>query len=146
MNNAEFFKEPILRFIKQGKNFGKIDGKIIECNAENCKMCEFNSVNMACGINCIDWLYEEYVERTVPTHKEQMFCKGLEYGYIARDADGVLHWHEVCPQKEENGKWLAVSSQIITISFPLLTFDFIKWEDETPWSVFELANMNIEQN
>ena len=76
----------------------------------------------------------EITENFKLTNQEREFCKVIGHGYIARDQDGILNWHESQPIKFEN-LWIR---GINVCGLHGDIFKFIKWEDAEPWSVEEL--------
>ncbi|MCI8284276.1 MAG: hypothetical protein HFE90_03270 [Firmicutes bacterium] len=76
----------------------------------------------------------EITENFKLTNQEREFCKVIGHGYIARDQDGILNWHESQPIKFEN-LWIR-GINVCELHGDI--FKFIKWEDAEPWSVEEL--------
>lgn len=65
MTNGEKYKNEILAFTKQGKQFAVHNGVPIACAGFTCDKCDLNHKNL-CSSNRIAWLYEEYQEpRTI---------------------------------------------------------------------------------
>lgn len=56
------------------------------------------------------------------------------YKWISRDRNGLLHVHAQKPMKGNRG-WGSCSKNI---TLPFNAFDFIKWEDEEPYSIEKL--------
>ena len=68
------------------------------------------------------------------TNQEREFCKVIRHGYIARDQDGIVRWHDMQPIKFEK-EWI---KGMDTCRLYGDVFNFVKWEDTEPWSVEEL--------
>lgn len=71
-----------------------------------------------------------------------------KWKYIARDADEKLYAFDLLPSKKRNS-WCIESALICNycnISENLFgkMFDFIKWEDEKPWSIEDLKKLEVK--
>lgn len=134
MKNWEFYEKELKRY-----NFGfaLTDNKIYSCSEIPCCGCAFDLVLHTCDEARVKWLYQEYKEPVILTEDEKLLCKLLGRGWIARDKDDCLHWHERKPYKGDC-TWIRTrQSRCVNIRdiFPQCKFDFIKWEDEEPWEV-----------
>ena len=84
-----------------------------------------------------------------------MFCELAEYGYIARDEDGVLTLYLSKPLKNlRTYEWEPdLSKPGSTIHYPIYgtpfmgdkNFSFINWEDEEPWAVEDLLKLEVRE-
>lgn len=81
------------------------------------------------------------------TNKERIILEEIpiEYKFIARDQDGGLYVYKEKPLAKyintfaNLGYWKPQDHyQTFSISLYSHLFDFIKWEDEEPYSIFEL--------
>ena len=91
-------------------------------------------------------LLEEYKEPIKLSKFEYEYlkvAKGNEYNFIARDKDGRLFLYETKPWRGEL-VWKYTDSGIRIFKE---LFNFVKWEDEEPYSVDEiLANCEVTQD
>ena len=82
---------------------------------------------------CKELLWER---KEKPTEDEKIILKNIpkKYKYIARDRDGLIFLYNKKPSKCDYS-WIGYNS----IAFPYYhLFQFIKWEDEEPYSIEEL--------
>lgn len=86
----------------------------------------------------IDWLESEYKEPIKLTDDEKVILRNIlqEYEWIARDIDGSLYAYFSKPRKLTK-TWVCSEVNNGMKTFNHL-FQFIKWEDEEPWSIEEL--------
>lgn len=161
MKNFEYYQEEIKNITKRGYGVAVVDNKPVACgDIQNCKNCQLANVDAKwrCHLNRMEWLYEEHVEQPKKpklTKKERLFCELVETGHIARTKNGHLYFYEshiTKPYKIDNPNtniWRhdAQSYFLSDESSNLfnLTFDFIKWEDEEPWSVKDLLKLESEE-
>ena len=137
MKNWEFYREGLKKYCFA---FGmKKDNQMCWCSEIHCNECIFNKKNSLhdCNAAKVKWLYQEYKEPVVLTEDEKSLCKLFGRGWIVRDKDDCLHWHERKPYKGDC-KWIQTrQSRRVNIGgiFPQCKFDFINWEDEEPWEV-----------
>ena len=139
MTNFEKYKDEILEVIKQGDNPALKNGVITPCNTTNCMECEFYT-GYGCIKKFIKWLYVE--AKPTLTAKERAFCEMVTEGYIARDEDGELYIYANEPLKEKVGWSYDADYLILNSEY----FPFIKWEDESPWSIEELLKLEVEDD
>lgn len=93
---------------------------------------------------------EEYKQSKLKlTKRERAFCEVVRDGYLARDETGSLYLYEHKPYKGYH-LWLMDISPGSCVMvdryerfFPL--FDFIKWEDEEPYSVKEMLEWEVDE-
>ena len=134
MKNWEFYEEEIKKY---GLYFAMVNNKVSRCSITICSQCAFYTECGRNNNNRMKWLYQEYKEPIVLTDDEKSLCKLLGRGWIVRDKDDCLHWHERKPYKCDC-KWIQTrQSRRVNIGgiFSQCKFDFIKWEDEEPWEV-----------
>lgn len=88
-------------------------------------------------------LLEEYkkpVKLTKFEYEYLKFAKAVEYNFIARDEDGGLFLYSIEPWKGEIA-WKYRDSGIRIFT---KMFDFVRWQDEEPYSIDEiLANCEV---
>lgn len=157
MKNREKFAKEILDIACNGGSIAVTkDNKVVCCNDINCESCMFDSCSkhigrsQACYDRVREWAESEYIEKPTITSKEKMFLDLLlaKWKYIARDADEKLYVFDLVPSKKRNS-WCIESVFICNyynISENLFgkMFDFIKWEDEEPWSIEDLKNLEVK--
>ena len=90
----------------------------------------------------------EHKEEPTLTTNEAGIANLLSGGYIAREESGKLYWYEYAPVKgESDGVWKVIDgsySPIYRVFIPI--FEFIRWEDEEPWSVEDLRKLKVREN
>ena len=135
MKNWEFYEKELRTY---GLSFAMEDNQMCSCAFVSCDRCMFSmSETYPCDATRVKWLYQEYKEPVVLTDDEKSLCKLLGGGWIARDKNDYLHWHEHKPYKGDC-TWIRTrQSRCVNIGdiFPQCKFEFIKWEDEEPWEV-----------
>lgn len=135
MKNWEFYEKELK---EHNLSFAMKDNQICWCSEVRCNECMFYMNHPRdCNKAKTEWLYQEYKEPVILTEDEKLLCKLLGRGWIARDKDDCLHWHERKPYKGDC-TWIRTrQSKCVNIRdiFPQCKFEFIKWEDEEPWEV-----------
>lgn len=110
----------------------------------------YGSVNKAlCKVyNHNEWTWIRN-EKSKLTNDERVILRNVDKNckWIARDKSGDLFIYKDKPDKKENKKWCTY----LNLGFlPLYTFNhlfqFIKWEDEDPYSIAELLKCEVEEN
>lgn len=150
MTNFEFYKDEILELANNGKDVAIRDGKLIDCDlCLGCAKCEFGSPGV-CGTNFVKWLYSEHVERPKIHKRTKMFFDAIETGWVARDENGMLYVFAASNKPRRSISIWSCEHIVDTMrlpdnSLPFLTLDFIKWEDEEPWSVEDIRNLEVEE-
>lgn len=143
--NFEFYKTKLLSSIFEGDFCIKKDGTIGICSETLCPECvlyEF-AKNGTCNVEeALKWANAEHIEAPKLTKRERAFCEAVKEGWIARDEGGTLYWF---PQNESVEKMASIwsASEYSNISFMILEFSFVKWEDEKPWSVEDLLKLEV---
>lgn len=142
--NFEFFKDEILEIVKKRKDFAVINGEVKSCDEIGCtEQCIFNDGKYFCLLDSrIEWLYAEHVEQPKLTKRERAFCEAVHTGWIARDFDDRLFWHEFEPTKTHY-EWLVNRGRVVNLN-PFQLFDFVKREDEKPWAVEDLLKLEVQ--
>lgn len=151
MTNFEYYKDEIMEIGLN--NLAVANGKMLNCDKLDCPNCEFYTKDHSidCYKTLTKWLYEEHVDIPVKptlTEREYMLCKLLTIGYIAKDKSGTLWWYSDEPHKNESCEIWVYSNMSdkglkLTYYFQDVTFDFIKWEDEKPWNIKDLLQLEI---
>jgi len=155
MKNREKFAKEILDIACSGRSIAVTkENKIAYCSNISCESCMFDGCgkhigrSQACSDQLREWAESEYVEKKPTiTSREKNFLDALlllSNYYIARDKDNSLY---VYYDKPIRGEKLWVSN------YPCHNppkdmygsmFDFIKWEDEEPWSVEDLKKLEVK--
>lgn len=87
--------------------------------------------------------YKETVKLSKFEYEYLKFAKAVEYNFIARDEDGGLFLYSIEPWKGEIA-WKYRDSGIRIFT---KMFDFVRWQDEEPYSIDEiLANCEVMQD
>ena len=96
-----------------------------------------------CSDQLRKWAESEYVETPVITSKEKKFLDLLlpNYKYIARDKNGFLLAYTEKPIKILE-TWGIANCALINMFD--IKFDFIKREDEEPWSIEDLKKLEVK--
>ena len=79
------------------------------------------------------------------TKRERAFCELITDGYIARDGDADLYWYETKPWKAD-GMWHCIDESITLEVFDEIPFMFIEWEDDEPWAVSSLLELEVQED
>lgn len=156
MKNREKFAKEILDLACRSVNIAVTKGnKIVYCSNTPCESCMFDDCGKHIGRSkeCADRFYEwsesEYVEKPTITSKEKAFLDLLlaKWKYIARSESKSLCVFDSLPIKGENGWYIENISMCdyCYISQKLFDnmFNFIKWEDEEPWSIEDLKKLEV---
>lgn len=153
MDNFTYFKKEIEHIMRSsGSNIAvhKETGKPVACRGQSCSECMFNNANVSCHAKRKEWYNAEHVERpTLNIHERRLVEILAERCFIARDADGSLMVYAEKPVKSEimsawNNPGCFVIGAIEQTIYPGCKFDFIKWEDETPWNVVDLLELEVK--
>lgn len=152
MKNFEKFEKEIMEIIKNGHTFAVVNGKPVNCMTATCNSCELQT--NACFKDRYRWMFSEYKEHPKLTKQERKFCELFEGKdvWIAKDKSGALYLYDKKPHKGKelyDEIWEAhhYGNTMDGIVFQLaeMKFEFIKWEDEEPWSVEELMKLEVEE-
>ena len=142
MTNFEYWKDRILEITSGGTRVALKNCSPTECFGMNCSYCGFYSDIDCCRKMRFEWLYSEHEEKPKLTKRERKLCEALETGWIAADKDGAVYWHGNFPVKAitvYNG------SPSMYLSGAGFQFDFIDFEDEEPWMVENLLQLEVEE-
>lgn len=158
MKNREKFAKEILDIACSGRSIAVTkENKIGYCTDISCESCMFDSCGKHIGRSqvCLDrlreWSESEYVEKKpIITSREKNFLYLIlsKWKYIARSEDKSLNVFDSLPIKEEDGWYIENISMCdyCYISQKLFDnmFNFIKWEDEKPWSIEDLKKLEVK--
>lgn len=154
MKNREKFAKEILDIACNGGSIAVTkDNKVVCCNDINCESCMFDSCSkhigrsQACYDRVHEWAESEYVEKPTITSKEKNFLDVLlpSCKYIARDNNNELYIYNEKPIRTDCD-WYSNDGILCRISTRFFgdVFDFIKWEDEEPWSIEDLKKLEVK--
>lgn len=151
MKNREKFAKEILDIACKGGRLAVIKGnKVVDCDGLSCEQCLFSEPGPF--TNCcndeapIRWAESEYVEKKPTiTSREKNFLDLLlpNYKYIVRDKNGFLLVYKEKPIKILETWGIANCALIHMFD---IKFDFIKREDEEPWSIEDLKNLEVRND
>lgn len=142
MKNKEKYAKEIMDIACSGNRIAvtKEKGYIIPCNCVICSVCLFCG-SIDCRKNIKDWLESEYVEKTVISKKDMEFLNYLiDYKYMARNKNGILHAYTTIPIKSSNWWGSAVDKSLerLDVCFPM-----VKWSDSEPWLIEDLKKLEV---
>lgn len=150
MKNREKFAKEILDIACNGRSIAVTkENKIAYCSNISCESCMFdgcgNRRSQACSDRLREWAESEYVEKPTITLREKKFLDLLlpNYKYIAREKNGFLLAYTEKPIKILETWGLANCALINMFD---IKFDFIKREDEEPWSIEDLKNLEVRDD
>lgn len=146
MTNFEYWKDRILE-ITEHDGLAVYSDKPLPCKEVNCSLCISNvdtaDTDVGCERHIIKWLYSEHEEKPKLTKRERKLCEALETGWIAADEGGAVYWYRNLPVKESiMYKGGGTSMYLSGAGFQ---FDFIDFEDEEPWMVENLLQLEVEE-
>lgn len=150
MKNREKFAKEILDIACKGDTIAVTeDNKVVCCMDINCEQCLFHKGDDYGGY-CDDterirWVESEYIEKPTITSREKNFLDLLlpNYKYIAKDKNGFLLAYTEKPIKILE-TWGIANCALINMFD--IKFDFIKREDEEPWSIEDLKNLEVRDD
>lgn len=146
MKNFEFWEKEIREICDNGNSCGLVKGKPVSCDDIMCSQCDLGDVN--CDGQFVSWLYKEHVEKPKIDKRTKMFFDAIETGWVARDKGGVLCLYTTIPRKG-NSHWYSsyysINNQLLCLNGILgfITLDFVKWEDDKPWKVEDIRNLEV---
>ena len=149
MKNFEKFEKEIMEIVNSNHCVAVVNGKPKSCHKVNCKNCDINGTGN-CTIRRYHWFCAEYIEKLKLNKYERALCEALQKGWIARDkTDGFWYLYDNKPKKYEY-VWRSIGRTItqqirMASASPEIKFDFIKWEDEEPWSIEDLLKLEVER-
>lgn len=143
MKNKEKYLDDIINyFIKTGAITK--EGKFTKCKAIKCDDCKFNYPYRVCTKVTREWLEQEYKKSIIPSKNEKAIlgCLNEKWKWVARNKNGELYVFQDKPFKDEY-EW-QVRPEVDQSSLFLFNclFQFVKWEDEEPYSIEDLLNEN----
>ena len=147
MKNREKFAKEILDIACKGNHFGVTKaGEIISCPETDCAKCLFND-DIDCDISLEQWSESEYVEKNTITSREKKFLDVLlpKWKYIARDSNNSLFIYPIKPIRFGTCWMVKNDYNVYKIAKDVYgnMFNFIRWEDEEPWSIEDLKKLEV---
>lgn len=154
MKNREKFTKEILDIACNGSSIAMdFDGNLVPCSELNCNECCFNSNSCEdCDMGIQKWCESEYVEKPTITSREKNFLDALlpNCKYIARDNinDNLYIYYNKPRRNSMKESWVTNNSNYFYVSRDMYgnMFDFIKWENEGPWSIEDLKNLEVRDD
>ena len=156
MKNREKFAKEILDIACNGGIIAVTKyNKVVRCMDINCEQCLFHKGDDYGGY-CYDtkrirWAESEYVAKPTITSREKKFLDALlpSCKYIARDINNDLYIYYNKPRRNSmnmNEYWITDDSNYFYVSRDMYgdMFDFIKLEDEKPWSIEDLKKLEVK--
>lgn len=148
MLNKEKFSRQIVEVACNGETIALRNGRVTSCEKIACEDCDWR--NGYCEKNKKEWANSEYIEKPTLTSDERKFCELVKTGYLVRDCNNYnLYWtdKEVDKVKGSTGLRWATYGRWTCIKniFPTLDFGFIDSEDEEPWKVEDLLQLEYEE-
>ena len=151
MKNKEKYAKEIMEIACSGKCFGmdKNTSEIVPCSCIRCRDCVFNcesdgAEDIDCSETRREWAESEYVKKTVISKKDMEFLNYLiDYKYMARNKNGILHAYTTIPIKSSNWWGSAVDKSLerLDVCFPM-----VKWSDSEPWKIDDLKKLEVVEN
>ena len=143
MTNLEYWKDRILEITNKGTTVALESGNPKECFYTNCYNCGFYNNTRSCNKVRFEWFYSEHEEKPKLTKRERKLCEALETGWIAADKSGKVYWYSSLPIKGDNAYVNCGNSMYI--SGAGFFFAFINFEDEEPWMVENLLQLEVDE-
>lgn len=142
MTNFEYWKDKILEILKSGDELALKNGNLMGCYHTSCEGCNFFSKTHGCNVKRFEWLCSEHEEKPKLTKRERKLCEALETGWIAADKNGAVCWFTHFPVKA-----ITVYNELpsMNLSGAGFQFDFIDFDDEEPWKVENLLQLEVEE-
>ena len=147
MTNFEYYKDEIKKIAEAGNTIAVRDGKILACPAVRCNDCKFKNTNdsfIPCGSRVLLWLHEEHKETPKLTAREYNILKVIGEGYLTKDQDGKIFVNVSKPEKY-SAAWISSKKRMTAMFWPKELFNFIKWEDDEPYSIEEMLTWEHEE-
>lgn len=138
--NFERYKDEVLHMINENRTLALSKGKFVNCRSIHCMDCDWYGGD-GCFVNAIKWFYKE--SKIVLIEEEHKICKLVKDGYLVRNEDGKLYYHQNKPHKTSS-YWFCSgedSDTCICLECFNYLFEFIKWEDDEPWDVKDLNRL-----
>ena len=143
MTNFEYWKDRILEITNGGIRVALKNCSPTECLGMDCSYCGFYSDIHSCNKIRFEWLYSEHEEKPKLTKRERKLCEALETGWIAANKSGKVYWYNRLPIKGDNA--YVNCGKSMYISGAGFFFAFINFEDEEPWMVENLLQLEVEE-
>lgn len=115
----------------------------INCYFTECIMkeeCDSKKDCDECRKALIKWLNEEYRKPIAISADEKVILRNLpeEFKYIARDSNTDIFIYKTKPTKKLSAWVNTITSNTAPLNLYNHLFQFIKWEDDEPYSIEEL--------
>ena len=120
------------------------DEEFVKVFEESTYICELKNCEETTSMHCEDcierWLKAEHKEPITLSEAERIILENIDedYKWIARDENNYLYVYENKPTKEES-RWKNNGIDLYEDIFVFNhLFQFITWEDSTPYNIAEL--------
>ena len=157
MKNREKFAKEIVDIACSGRSIAVTKDNEVVCRDNiNCESCMLDSLidhigrSQACSDRLREWSESEYVEKPTITSREKKFLDLLltKWKYIARDENKNLYVFDSLPITGYDCWCIENISMCEYYYISKKTFgdmfDFIKWENEKPWSIEDLKKLEVK--
>ena len=153
MKNREKFAKEILDIACNGGIIAVTKyNKVVRCMDIHCEQCLFHKGDDYGGY-CYDtkrirWAESEYVAKPTITSREKKFLDVLlpKWKYIARDSNNSLFIYPIKPIRFGTCWMVKNDYNVYKIAKYVYgnMFNFIRWEDEEPWSIEDLKKLEVK--
>lgn len=141
MTNFEYYKDQLKCMADNKEVLAMRAGKITACEDTSCEECDFN-VKGFCRATILQWLCEEH--NVTLTAREYNILKAIGEGYLTKDQDGKICVNVSKPEKY-SAAWISSKKRMTAMFWSEELFNFIKWEDEEPYSIEEMLTWEHEE-
>ena len=155
MTNYEFYKEEIEMRYRECTPFALTKQDCIaSCRIIDCEECVFSGYNnpetrgLHCGDRKMLWAVQEHVKKQKLTKQERKFCELLDEEdiWFARQRNMTMPTIFIHKPHKTITCWHGDTIQSCELrKYCNARFDFIKWEDEEPWSIEDLLKLEVEE-
>lgn len=150
MKNKEKFAKEIFDIACRGDSIAITvsNNEIVPCGSIECGKCIFKvKESEECSNKIKKWCESEYVDKPKLTSKEKKFLDTLVLNckYIARDSNGDIYVYYNKPTYDDRTRtWISNNLYYVSKYIFGSMFDFIKSEDEEPWSIEDLKELEVK--
>ena len=149
MTNFEYYKDEIKKIADTGRFIALHNRTIVACRSIRCDDCEFKGhlvsvFSSNCHKYMLQWLCKERKRKQKLTTREYHILKAIGRGYLTKDQDGKI-CANVSKPKKYGVVWINSENRVTTMFWPKELFNFIKWEDNEPYSIEEMLTWEHEE-
>lgn len=153
--NWEHYSDELMTFLSTYLAMRAQDETATKCGLIECGDCLFSELNDGRDADCADftreWLlspykpYKPVKKQPTLTRKDRIFLEMMERigrGWVVRDKNESLWFYDTFPEPKKNrDAWVGIVPGVWLRSEE---FSFIRWEDEKPWNVADLLELEVE--